>query len=109
MLQQWHAEFMLRLAERPPSETFDAAHASQLRPEEDNMRAALEWAVQHDEAEVGLRLAAGALRIWSFSGHYLEGSGWLERLVALPSALAAPAARATALVANAQLLVMLGE
>src|SRR5262249_2980415 len=44
-----------------------------------------------------------------YNGHYGEARTWLERLLALPSAAAAHAARANALTIDAQLLVMLAE
>jgi tetratricopeptide (TPR) repeat protein len=42
------------------------------------MRAALSWAIEHEEAELALRLG-GALRwFWFMEGYYGEGRRWLE-------------------------------
>ncbi len=42
------------------------------------MRAALSWAIEHEEAELALRLG-GALRwFWCMEGYYGEGRRWLE-------------------------------
>ncbi|MBV9353894.1 MAG: hypothetical protein JO023_00055, partial [Chloroflexi bacterium] len=106
-LQERHAAFVLRLAERAPPESANAAQAALLTPEEDNVRAALAWAVQHEQAELGLRLASAAFPLWWFTGHYVEGHAWFDRLLALPAA--EPGARSTALSVDGQLLTMLGE
>ena len=108
-LQARHAAFMLQLAERAQPESLDAARTALLIPEEDNVRAALGWAVLNDQAELGLRLATAAFPLWWFTGHYVEGSIWLDRLLALPQLAPAAAARSRALTFDAQLLLMLGN
>jgi predicted ATPase len=100
---------MLALAERALPESRDEAQAALLEPEADNIRSALDWALRHDQADLGLRLAAGAFPLWHFSGHYREGSTWLERVLSLPSASNAHVARAFALGWNGQLRLMLGD
>ena len=46
------------------------------------MRAALSWALEHEEAELALRLG-GALRwFWNMGGYYGEGRSWLEAALA---------------------------
>ena len=89
---------MARLGERSPPLRRDSAHLALLKPEEDNFRAALEWATQQDAGGLGLRLTSGAFRLWQQTGHYLEGSTWCDRVLRLPSAASvATAARATTL------------
>ncbi|MBV9358445.1 MAG: AAA family ATPase, partial [Chloroflexi bacterium] len=107
-LRHRHAEFMLQLAEHVPPESLSSSQAALLKPEEGNVRAALEWAGQ-DEVELGLRLAAAAFPLWWFTGHYLEGVTWLDRLLALRTASVASPARAMALRWSGQLRLMLGE
>src|SRR6185503_19496601 len=89
-LRRRHAAFMLELAERTPNDSINSARAAMLTPEQDNVRAALGWAVQHEEADVGLRLATAAYPMWQFNGHYAEGATWFDRLLALPGAAGAP-------------------
>lgn len=108
-LQERHAEYMLQLAESSSPDTYGSAPVRVLAPEEDNVRTALDWALRHARAELGLRLAAAAFPMWYFAGHYVEGSAWLDRLLDLPGAHKATPARATALAAAGQLHVLLGE
>ena len=50
--------------------------------EHDNLRAALAWSEEGaDDAEAGLRLAAGLWRFWEIRGFLQEGRGWLERML----------------------------
>jgi tetratricopeptide (TPR) repeat protein len=107
-LQRGHAAFMLDLAEQTPNDSINSARAAVLTPEEDNVRAALGWAVQHDQADVGLRLATAAFPMWMFSGHYVEGTTWFDRLLALPTAERAPV-QSLALAYSGQLHLLLGD
>src|SRR6266542_4360462 len=52
-----------------------------LDDEQENVRSALAWCVEHDSA-AGLRLAAGAWRYWRYRGHLAEGRRWLETTLA---------------------------
>src|SRR5436853_1933289 len=47
-----------------------------------NARAALEWAEEKNEAELGLRLA-GCTRLWDVRGQMSEAERWMERMLAL--------------------------
>jgi predicted ATPase len=85
-LQFQHATFMVEQAERINPEPLDLSRHTALFAEEDNLRAALEWAIQHDQAELGLRLANAAFPLWFTGGHYLEGSTWFDRVLSLPTA-----------------------
>ncbi len=107
-LRRRHAAAVLRQAQPAPLEAIDSAQAAWLVPEEDNVRAALEWAVQCDEAEAGMHLAVAAYPMWMFTGHYAEGVTWFDRLVALPSAVDAPA-RALALGHSGQMHLVVGD
>jgi predicted ATPase/DNA-binding SARP family transcriptional activator/DNA-binding CsgD family transcriptional regulator len=77
-----HAEYFLALAEEAEPrlwESGDKAWFDRLEKEHDNMRAALSWTVEDEEAELALRLV-GALRwFWRARGYYGEGRRWLEQ------------------------------
>ena len=69
----------------------------------DNLRAALGWAVRHDPAQA-LLLGVSLWRFWLARGHFVEGAGWLERLLA-----AAPAPSPLRVRALFALAVLLGR
>ena len=85
VLQRSHAGFYLALAE-----TVDAhwqsptpdAFIEQLDCEHDNMRAAMQWALDGDRT-LGLQLAGSLWMFWRRRGYISEGRAWLEELLAL--------------------------
>src|SRR5262249_28170577 len=54
-----------------------------LEMEHDNLRAALQYALQSQRVEPGLRLAGALERFWEARGHFTEGQGWVKQLLAL--------------------------
>ncbi|MDQ6662169.1 MAG: tetratricopeptide repeat protein, partial [Chloroflexota bacterium] len=81
-----HAAYYARLAETvfayfgPEPGARDAQFA--LAQELPNARAALQWAEERHEAEIGLRLA-GFGRLWHIVGQMSEAESWFERMLAL--------------------------
>jgi predicted ATPase/DNA-binding CsgD family transcriptional regulator len=76
-----HAEYFLALAEEAEPELIgphEAEWFERLEEEIDNLRAALSWALEHGEAELGLRLAGALGSFWFWEGHSGEGRGWIE-------------------------------
>jgi predicted ATPase/Tfp pilus assembly protein PilF len=85
-LRRAHAAHYLVLAEAAEPELRGAAQAqwlARLAGDHDNLRAALDWALQQGEAELGWRLGAALWRFWYMQGRIGEGRDWLTRLLRL--------------------------
>ncbi|HET8632119.1 MAG TPA: hypothetical protein VFL91_32230, partial [Thermomicrobiales bacterium] len=94
-----HAAHYLALAERAEPHLWGGADqrawVARLDTERDNLRAALGWAEERGEAELGLGLVAALGRFWFIDGRTSEGRDRLERaLAAAPLGSAALRARA---------------
>ena len=57
-----------------------------LRSEQDNLRAALRYAVSAADAGTAVRLVAALGWYWTLSGNHAEAAGWLREALALPGA-----------------------
>ena len=90
-LQQRHTRHFVELAERigPFLQWQQDTQGSiaRLDEDQDNMRAALGWAAEHDQVDGFLRLVASLQAYWNLRGRLHEARQWLER--ALPMADAA--------------------
>jgi predicted ATPase/class 3 adenylate cyclase len=97
-----HALYFLDLVEAlEPSLSGPAAAGgtARLTPEQDNLRAALNWAIDAGEPDIGMRLASALWRFWQRRGQLREGRAWLDRFLALPGASEPTALRARGLTA----------
>jgi non-specific serine/threonine protein kinase len=56
---------------------------ARLGREHDNLRAAMQWALERGQSTRGLLVAGGLGRFWLRGGHNREGQQWLEALLAL--------------------------
>jgi predicted ATPase len=84
-IRRLHAEYFLALAEQGASEQQgpeETAWLERLDLEHDNMRAALSWMLELEEAEPGLRLAGALWQFWDMRGYCGEGRRWLEEALA---------------------------
>jgi non-specific serine/threonine protein kinase len=107
---QRHAEYYLALAEQAAPELLGPHQRTwleRLEREHDNLRAALGWALEHDEEKVGIRLAVVLGHFWEVRGHRTEGQEWLARVLARWPSAPAPA-RADALCAAGNLAYIRG-
>jgi predicted ATPase/transcriptional regulator with XRE-family HTH domain len=88
--QRKHARYYVELAEaaKPDFATHwrGASKIARLEREQDNLRAALGWALQNLEAEMGAQLALAVWWFWIESGCLSDGRRWIEALLALDRA-----------------------
>jgi predicted ATPase/class 3 adenylate cyclase len=89
-----HAAFFLALAEEAaPHLTTEhqVRWLDRCEREHDNLRAALRWSVEDEDAETGLRIVAAVWRFWQQRGHLREGLRWAEDLLAVAPDRRSPA------------------
>jgi predicted ATPase/DNA-binding CsgD family transcriptional regulator len=75
-----HAMYYLAMVAEPASASVGAAQMAwveRLEREHDNLRAALHWAVEQEEAETALRLVGALWPFWEARGYLREGRQWL--------------------------------
>lgn len=81
-----HAMYYLALAEATQPETLVHTQRewwwTRLEEDNDNLRAALRWAIRSREEDTATRLALALWRFWS-ARHLSEGCRWLEAVLAL--------------------------
>jgi tetratricopeptide (TPR) repeat protein len=95
-----HARYFLVVAERAGPELRGAEQGvwlNRLEAEHDNLRAALQFSIEQDEAEVGLRLGEAMSHFWEVRGHRTEGRARLAEVLRLPGTRAHPSSRANVL------------
>ena len=102
-----HAAWCLALAERAEPELTgprQAAWLDRLEVEHANLRAALAWSLNGDQAATAQRLVGALWHLWQVRGHVGEGRAWAEAAVALgderPTTVRAKSLRAAALLAE---------
>ncbi len=104
-VRRWHAEYFLMLAEQAEPELAgprQVAWLARLDRDIDNLRAALRWSLEHDEIEMGLRLAGALALFWYTRSHWNEGRSWFEAALTLSDG-ASRSSRAKALLGAGQL------
>jgi predicted ATPase len=86
-LRRRHAAYLAELAEASQENLFgpeEKPPREQFRVEWDNVRAALTWAVDSGETELGLRLAGSLTMSWLDRNLAVEGERWLRTLLDAP-------------------------
>jgi predicted ATPase/DNA-binding XRE family transcriptional regulator/Tfp pilus assembly protein PilF len=81
-----HASFYLGLAEKAERELHGGeqiAWFNRLAREHANLHAALHWAEESGDVQMGLRLSGALWWFWQVRGHLSAGRAWLERFLAL--------------------------
>ncbi len=86
--RELHAQCYLKLAEEAEPKLTGAEQArwlDRLETENNNIRAAMQWAKQNGDARLGLRFGSALWRFWIVRGYVNEGLQKLEQVLALPS------------------------
>jgi predicted ATPase/DNA-binding CsgD family transcriptional regulator/Tfp pilus assembly protein PilF len=79
-----HAAYYLQLSEEAEPELRGPQQAmwfNGLEDEHDNFRAALGWALENGEVEIGLRLVGALWLLWMVRSRFTEGQEWLEKVL----------------------------
>lgn len=109
-LRDRHLDFFLaRTEEAAPKlgEAYQQLWLNWLEGEHDNLRAALNWSLESDRIEKGLRIASALVRFWEIRGYVPEGLRWFERLLAQADDRISLEVRVNALVSAAFLAMFL--
>jgi predicted ATPase/transcriptional regulator with XRE-family HTH domain len=80
-----HFADVAEAAEREQGADGQEPSYSRLQLEQDNMRAALGWAIAAQEPRLASRLAGALWLYWRRHGDYVEARGWLDRVLSLAS------------------------
>jgi len=86
--RQRHAHFYAQQAEKADEGLRDhRQHNSmgQLDTEHDNLRSALGWSIDHNEANLAFRLVGALGWYWFMRGHWKESRRWLAKVLELKS------------------------
>lgn len=91
--RDWHLEYFVDLAGQADHE-LRGPHQSEwlkrLHAIRDNLRAALDWAIQTGKAEYALALTRGLWWFWSKRSEFNEGRKWIEQVLNMPNAARFP-------------------
>jgi non-specific serine/threonine protein kinase len=96
-VRRTHRDWYARLAEQAEAEMLEARQGrvcDRLEAEHDNLRAAIGWSLEQNEAETAARIGAEIHRFWLLRGYMSEGRSFLERALAGLSAKNAVRAKA---------------
>jgi predicted ATPase/DNA-binding XRE family transcriptional regulator len=98
-----HAEFFLELAERADPELRGPKQAlwvRRLEQENDNLRAAMSWALSVGDHDTAVRLGWALYQFWWYRGHQREGRRWMEEALSNRGAMPASARAKASFVAG---------
>jgi len=104
-MQRRHATYYLALAEHIEpklSGREQSVAVSMLAREQDNLRAAVTWAIEHDEAELAQRMCGALGRFWEVRAQFQEAHRWIDATLKMKQETP-PAVRAKLLMAASRL------
>ena len=111
-IRNWHLAYFLDLAERGNQEIHGPAQIewlSRLHAMRDNLRVALEWAMETQQTELALQLARNLHWFWFMRGDFVGARHWFKRVLDMPDTSLYPEAETEALIQLAHHNLQLGE
>jgi predicted ATPase len=87
-LRNAHASYFHRFAAQANQELNGPGRERalvQMEQEHDNLRAALDFSIEHASPEESIAFGATIWRLWAYRGYYSEGRRWVDRLLRLPA------------------------
>jgi predicted ATPase/DNA-binding XRE family transcriptional regulator len=111
-VHNWHLAYFLDLAEKGDQEMRGPNQVEwldHLSATSDNLRAALEWAIETRQTELALQLARKQHWFWFVRGNHTGARRWLQRVLEMPDTPLHPEAYADALTQLAHHNLQLGE
>jgi predicted ATPase/class 3 adenylate cyclase len=91
---------LLQEADQLLEQAEQGAWLERLSDERDDIRAALQWAISHEDGELAVTIAGCAATFWWIKGDWAEGRQWLSAALALPGPDDSRRARALERAAN---------
>jgi non-specific serine/threonine protein kinase len=107
-----HLQYLLTMAEETAPklvERYQQLWLDWLEDEYGNIRTALDWSLQSDRVEAGLRMANALVEFWQKRGYEQEGLDWFERLSEQADERVSRIVRVKALSYAAYLAMLLGN
>jgi tetratricopeptide (TPR) repeat protein len=104
-IQRRHATYYLAMAERIAPNLYGREQfmaVSKLAREQDNLRAALAWTIEHHEAETAQRLCGALGKFWEARTQFQEAHRWIDAVLNMTQE-ASPAVQAKLLMAASRL------
>ena len=92
-VRNWHLAYFLNLAETADKELRGPTQPewlNRLNAMHDNVRVALDWAIETGQTETALQLANRLWWFWCMRSEFNEGRQWLGRVLAMPDVTSFP-------------------
>ena len=92
-VRNWHLAYFLSLAEKADKELRGPNQPewlNRLNAMHDNVRVALDWAIETGQTETALQLANRLWWFWCMRSEFNEGRQWLGRVLAMPDVTSFP-------------------
>lgn len=84
-LRRYHAEYYLAMAEAAELQKSSSAQQlwlDRLEHDHDNLRAAMQWAIDSSKADMAAGLCGALYNFWKVRGYVSEGRNWLDKVLA---------------------------